>query len=101
MKKYAVVTTIQTFRHRYVVPVDDLQALNPDHPVEPEAWLSDMVTLNEVEEFSQFYLGEDIIDSWVMNEEQMLALFDEDNPYLRGWTREQKLNHVKKWRAEG
>jgi hypothetical protein len=95
MKKYAVVTTVQTFRHRYVIAVDDLQAFNPEVEVDPEAWASDMVTLEELGEFSQEHLGEQIVDTWVVGEDRMLELFDEDNPYLQSWSREKKLDHVK------
>lgn len=44
-----IVETIQTFRHRYVIECKEL-----DHAY-------DTVACNEAEEFSQMYLGENII----------------------------------------
>jgi hypothetical protein len=95
-RQYVVVTTTSTHRMRYVVPMDELQALNPEQPVDPK-WALDNVTCEEVEEFSQDWMGEQIVDYDVIDQEQMLRLFDRDNPYLSQWTEEQKLNYVRKW----
>lgn len=97
-KQYAVVTVIAQFRHRYVIPMDELQACNPVAPVDPK-WALDNVTCEEVEEFSQKYLGETIIDHVVLDEAEILEVFDEDNDYLSGWPVEQKLAHIRKWRS--
>lgn len=98
-EKYVIVTTISSFRHRYCVPVSELQKLNPDHPVEPESWAKDCVTMEEVEEFSQLHIGETIIDTAVLSEDEMLALFDKDNDYLKNWSKEQKISHVHRWKT--
>ena len=92
-KKYAVVTTVSTFYHHYVVPMDQLQKCNPDSPVEA-SWLADSVVMNEVEEFSQKHLGEQIVDCYEVDEIQMLEMFDKQNDYLKEWTTEQKLTWV-------
>lgn len=92
-EQYVVVTTVHTFRHRYVVPMSELQASNPDTPAEP-AWALDAVTMEEVEEFSQKPLGENIVDAQVMVQDQVLQLFDSDNDYLKSWSEEQKLQHI-------
>lgn len=92
-KEYVVVTTIQTFRHRYIVPMDKLQEINTDYQADPK-WALDCVTMQEVKEFSQLHLGEQIIDSAVVSEEEVLELFTSDNPYLSSWTDEYKLNWV-------
>jgi hypothetical protein len=97
-KKYVVVTVIGQFRIRYAIPMDELQALNPDMPVDPK-WALDSVTCQEVEEFSQEHLGETIIDHAVLEEAEILKLFDTDNKYLSGWPTEQKLAHIRKWRS--
>lgn len=94
-KQYAVVTTVSSHRIRYVVPLDQLQELNPDAPVAAE-WLADSVVMGEVEEFSQDWLGEQILDADVISEQQMLSLFDKDNDYLRSWSTEQKIDSVRK-----
>lgn len=92
---YVVVTTLSQFRIRYVMHVDDLQALNPDIPVTPIEWAKETVTLEECEEFSQEHLGEVIIDSELLTENGMLKLFDADNDYLADWNKEQKVKWVR------
>lgn len=99
-KKYVVVTTISSFHHRYVIPIDQLQQLNTDvsivgHEVE---WAQDCVSCEEVKEFSQKHIGELIIDGSAITEEEMLELFNKDNDYLKNWTKEQKLNYVNNWK---
>jgi hypothetical protein len=85
---------------RYCIPVDELQELNVEVPVEGREteWAEDCVTCNEVEEFSQKHIGETIIDSEILTEEQMLEKFDSDNDYLTGWTREKKVEYVRNWK---
>lgn len=96
--KYVVVTAVSTHRMRYVVPLDELQKLNPEVPVNPE-WAKDSVTCEEVEEFSQQHIGEQIVDCDVLNEDEIIELFDKDNDYLASWDRDQKINHIRKWKA--
>ena len=92
-KKYAVVTTVHTFRHRYVISEDRLQSLNTDDPVELE-WANDTVLMEEIDEFSQKSLGETIVDCEWMKEDDVLELFDKDNDYLSKWTKEHKLTWI-------
>ena len=94
-KDYVVVTCISSYRMRYVMHRDDLQRLSPLDPVDAIEWANDTVNMNECEEFSQEYMGEYIIDTVEMNEEDMLELFDKDNDYLREWTKDQKLEWVR------
>jgi len=98
-KEYVVVTAISTFRERYVVPMDELQKMNEDYMVDPK-WALDLVTCEEVEEFSQLHVGEQIIDNVVMTEDEILELFDKDNDYLKEWSKEQKIKHIRNWRAK-
>ena len=99
MTKYAVVTAISQFRMRYVIPMDQLQMLNTDAPVELQ-WAEDCVTCEEVKEFSQKHLGETIVDTVEMSEEEILEFFDADNEYLSGWTEEKKLEWIKDWKEK-
>ena len=99
-KTYAVVTTISTHRIRYVIPMDELQNLNPESTA-TLAWAEDCVTCDEVEEFSQKHLGETIVDTVEMSQEDVLTLFDEDNDYLKEWSEQQKINHIHKWHTIG
>jgi hypothetical protein len=100
MTKYAIVTAISSYRIRYCIPVDELQELNVEVPVEGREieWAEDCVTCNEVVEFSQKHIGETIIDSEILTEEQMLEKFDADNDYLTDWTREKKIQYVRDWK---
>ena len=95
-KDYVVVTCISSHRVRYVMHRDDLQKLNTENPVNAIEWANDTVNMNECEEFSQKHMGEYIIDTVKMNEKDMLELFDKDNDYLSGWTKDQKLEWVRK-----
>jgi hypothetical protein len=98
-EKYVVVTCISQFRQRYVVPVSKLQVENKDFditndPVTQISWANDSVTMEEVKEFSQHWLGEQILDTFILDEERLLQLFDRDNEYLSEWTREKKIEWV-------
>ena len=101
MTKYVIVTAISSQRMRYCIPVDELQKLNTEVPVEGHEieWANDCVTCGEVEEFSQHWIGENIIDTEIVDEEQMLNKFDADNDYLSGWTRKKKLEYVRNWKS--
>jgi len=97
-KDYMVVTTVSSFRHRYVMHKDDLRKMNRD--VEPNdtelgEWAMDTVTTEECDEFSQEHMGEIITDTWECAEDEILALFDRDNDYLSGWERDQKITWVR------
>jgi hypothetical protein len=97
--EYVVVTAISSFRIRYVMHKDDLRALNTE--IDPSdsqlvEWAKDTVTCEEVEEFSQMHLAENIIDSELIDEDRMLELFDSDNDYLSKWERDKKIAFVRK-----
>jgi hypothetical protein len=83
MPKY-LVETIDMFRMRYVVECD-----SPEHA-------KDVVTMKEVEEFSQLYLDETITSTRVIDDAEYLRIFDEDNDYLKEWSEEQKFKYVHK-----
>ena len=95
-KDYVVVTAISSYRMRYVMHRDDLQKKNTEKPVDVIEWANDTVNMNECEEFSQEHMGEYIVDTVEMDEEDMLELFDKDNDYLREWTKDQKIAMVRK-----
>jgi hypothetical protein len=103
MTKYVIVTAISSHRMRYCIPVDELQKLNTEVPVEGHEieWANDCVTCNEIKEFSQKHVGESIIDTEILTEEQMLEKFDTDNDYLIDWTREKKIQYVRNWKELG
>ena len=104
-ERYVVVTCVSQFRQRYAIPVSELQKLNPDvditnDPVKQIEWANDSVAMEEVKEFSQSHIGEDIIDTFILDEERVLNLFDRDNDYLKEWTKEQKLKHLHNWKDD-
>ena len=98
-EKYVIVTAISSYRMRYCIPVSDLQKMNLDATVNPEEWAMDSVVMDEVDEFSQEWLGEQILDTREITEQEMLSLFDKENKYLESWSTEKKLEHVKNWKA--
>ena len=95
-KDYVVVTALSSYRMRYVMHRDDLQKFNPLDPVNAIEWANDTVINDKCEEFSQEYMGEYIVDTVEMDEEDMLELFDRDNYYLSGWPKDQKVSLVRK-----
>jgi len=94
-KDYVIITAILSYRMRYVMHRDDLQKQNPLDPVNIIEWANDIVTAEECVEFSQKHMGEQIIDTVEMNEDDMLVLFDKENDYLSGWTKDKKLKFVR------
>ena len=96
---YVVVTTISTFKHRYVMHKDDLRKLNTDmDPTEDDLvdWALDTVTMEDCEEFSQEHLGEQIVDHFECTESEMLGFFARDNDYLKSWTHGYIIEWVRK-----
>ena len=96
-EQYVLVTVISSYRIRYCVPMSELQKMNEDATVDP-MWALDAVSMDEVKEFSQEHLGEQISDMRVLTEEEILSQFDAENEYLSRWTRDQKLKYIKKWK---
>lgn len=102
-ERYVVVTAVSTFRERYAIPVSELQKLNPNVDITDDIprqieWANDSVAMEEIKEFSQEHLGEQILDTFILDEERTLQLFDRDNDYLSGWTKEKKLEWIHDWK---
>lgn len=95
-KDYVVVTCISSYRIRYVMHKDDLQKMNPDAEVDMVEWANDTVTMKYCEEFSQKHMGEYIVDTNLLSEEEMLELSAKDNDYLKDWTKDFKI----KWTSD-
>lgn len=85
-KKLYVVDVMSTFRMRYVV-----KARSEEHALD-EVVMEEHNT--DFKEFSQEHIGTHIFSSREVTEEQYLELFDKDNDYLKGWTKEQKLDSI-------
>jgi hypothetical protein len=90
MSKIVMVDTISSFRIRYAIRLEDN---------DPAYYALDTVVCEEhnpdkLKEFSQEHLGYHISNHRVIDEEEYLRIFDEDNDYLKEWSREQKLNLI-------
>lgn len=96
-EKYVIVTCVDTFRTRYCIPTSALETDDISKQIE---YAKDLVTCNEVTEFSQLHLGEQISDVFILDEERMLMMFDRDNDYLSGWDRQQKIDYVNRWEED-
>lgn len=83
-KELVLVECISTFRMRYVVEV----------PAGKKEWALDTVTMNEAEEFSQEHIGEQIVSHRVIDENEYIRIFNEDNDYLKSWDKEQKFKMI-------
>lgn len=67
-----LVETVSIFRMRYVVDCE-----HPDHA-------ADEVTMEDVEEFSQYHVAENITSVREIADDELQKLFIQDNPYLEG-----------------
>lgn len=92
-KRYAVATTIQTFKHRYVISEEQLQGFNEDAPVQLD-WLEDSIACEDLYEFSQKHINESILETEWMSEEEVLALFPKELEYLDDCSIEEKIHFI-------
>lgn len=96
--EYVVVTAISSYRMRYVIPKSEL---NKDDPTLSndvlKSYAMDSVVMEEVKEFSQRHIGEDIVDVTIEDTDTLIARFDDENDYLSGWDKEQKLSWIDSW----
>jgi hypothetical protein len=86
-KQYATFTTISMFKHTYVVEMTEGDKLED---------LADLITCEELEEFSQKHVDESIIDMSTLSQEQMIAKFRKENAYLNSWSDEYIVQWVKR-----
>jgi hypothetical protein len=63
---------------------------------EKKEWSEDTVHMQEAGEFGQMYLGEMVVSSREIDDDEVIRVHDELNEYLVHWTREQKLARVHK-----
>ena len=94
MSKYVLVETISQHRMRYVIEVPDNHN-EGEFPCTAKQWAEDTVTMEDMKEFSQEWVGESILSSREIDRTEILRLCDEDNDYVnkgdRAWTDEQKI----------
>jgi hypothetical protein len=80
-KVWVMVECVSTFRQRYCVEAP------ADHP----EYALDDVTMETAKEFSQEWIGEQIISHRVISQEEALKQCDIDNSYGADWDEEHKI----------
>ena len=83
-----LVECVSTFRQRYMVEVP---VGTDDYGNDKTLWALDTVTMQEAKEFSQEYLGEQIVSHRVVTYDEALSLCDKDNDYVVSWDIETKV----------
>ena len=102
MKDYVVVTAISMYRMRYVMNKGELEVASPgikttltDNNSAFEV-AKDVVAMNECEEFSQEHMGEYIVDTIEMAEDDVLDMFDRENTmFAQEWSKDEKIEFMK------
>ena len=102
-ERWVVVTTVSQFRERYAIPASELNKLNntidmSNSPAEQIVTAKNLVSEEKIKEFSQKFIGESIVDTFVLDKDRILQLFDRDNEYISDWTDEKKLNFIAEWK---
>ena len=89
--EWILVECVSTFRERYMVEV----------PKGKELWALDTVSMNEAKEFSQEYLGEQIVSHRVVTKEEALTMCDKENNYCTSWEDDVKIkNFFTTWKEQ-
>lgn len=78
---WVMVETISVFRQRYVVQA----------PADSPEYALDDVTMETAKEFSQEWIGEQIVSHRVISEEEALKQCDLDNEYASSWDDDHKI----------
>jgi len=100
---YVVTTVVSTHRMRYAIPISTI-SLEGDMPLPTDQainYIQDSVTMEEVEEFSQHWMGESIVDTFVLDKERVLNLYKRDNPHVVEDMSDQKiLDRIADWKIK-
>jgi hypothetical protein len=64
-----------------------------DYGKDKSLWALDTVTMEEAKEFSQEYLGEQIVSHRVLTYDEAIALSDKDNDYTIAWDNDIKVKN--------
>lgn len=68
--QYVAITTIKTYRHTYLVPVDLCDDSNPT------TYATQLVDQNAVQALASYYLGEQIVATETIPLSQAISIFD-------------------------
>mgnify|MGYP000849506739 FL=1 len=100
---YVVTTVVSTHRMRYAIPISAMSE-EGDMPLPTDQainYIQDSVTMEEVEEFSQHWMGESIVDTFVLDKERVLNLYKRDNPHMvEIMTDQEILDHIADWKLK-
>lgn len=94
MPKIVLVETVSTFRHMYAVEVRDEDPI--EHALDDVVMYATGEFTDEMEEFAQKHIAEDIFSHREITEDEYLKIFDKENDYLKEWTVEQKKRFIRK-----
>jgi hypothetical protein len=86
--QWVLVDCVSTFRKRYMVEVP---VGVDDYGNDKTLWALDTVTMEEAKEFSQEYIGEQIVSYRVVSYDEALALSDKENDYTTSWDNDTKI----------
>jgi hypothetical protein len=86
--QWVLVESIDTFRKRYMIEVP---VGTDDYGNDKTLWALDTVTMEKAKEFSQEYIGEQIISHRVVTYDEALVLSDKDNDYTVAWDNDTKV----------
>jgi hypothetical protein len=86
--QWVLVDCVSTFRKRYMVEVP---VGVDDYGNDKTLWALDTVTMEEAKEFSQEYIGEQIVSHRVVSYDEALALSDTENDYTTSWDNDTKV----------
>jgi hypothetical protein len=90
MSKFVLVETLSQYRMRYVIEVPDNHN-DGECPCTAIQWAEDTVTMEQMQEFSQKWIGETILSSREVSKKEIIPLCDEDNDYAQSWDNKKKL----------
>ena len=88
--QWVLVECVSTFRNRYMVEVP---VGTDDYDNDKTLWALDTVTMQAAKEFSQEYLGEQIVSHRVVTYDEAIALSDKDNDYTVLWDNDTKVKN--------
>ena len=88
--QWVLVDCVSTFRKRYMVEVP---IGVDDYGNDKTLWALDTVTMEEAKEFSQEYLGDQIVSHRVVTYDEALTLCDKDNDYTVSWDTDTKVKN--------
>lgn len=99
---YVVVDTVSIFKQRYIIPREELKKMNEDVTFSDtfaKQWAEESVGCEEVKEFSQRWLGEQVTNIDFADTEKVLRLFKDDNEELsKEWSQAKQLDFINDWK---